>query len=264
MNHRMLSESEKKENARGRNARKNERQCQNRRDLHLEKLAALAGGPISLGIIATPSEAFALAFAHVNAGRAIGRRLIRRAAGMQAPGAPAKQRPKIPVVKSPKRTLLPSHCGVVDPNLLQDQPPVDEDDQYTVLQISTIICNEAKEGVCPYILLDHLAALSKFSYEGCAALLESQGKVSTPFSPAMIDAVRQTRSFWTQYNEGRLIYNAAILLEDLPPLDGDFAYFPSVKLTSLLPGLQVPKALIRPEYLGNIVQEESGWITSIT
>ena len=262
MNWRQLSDTEKRLNAHGRYVRTKERRRRKRREPFLAALADYLGGAAAIGSIAKPEEAFTLAFGFLNAAKPIGRRLARRAVMLQPCGGVSfRSQPEHFAVTQPRRMLRSSNRCVVDPNLACERVP--SDDVVGTLPSAVQAVRKAKHGGGnPYRLIDLLVSLAGISYELAAVLLERENLITEPMTPAEIDAVRVARTFWCRYREGRLAYAAAVKLGHITPTDG-FALFEMDQLVRLLPGVQIPKGLLRQDYLVNLSRDHQGSVIGL-
>src|SRR5579862_234736 len=75
-----------------------------------------------------------------------------------------------------------------------------------------------------------------------------------PWSNAEDQAVQ---AFWDAYAWGRRSYGA-IFSQANAEAAGDLAFFELVHLRRLLPGIKIPRALVRPEYVVRMVRDGSG------
>ena len=266
MNHRLLTDEEKRLNALGRYTRKQQQKRQNRRDRLTDGLANFVGVGSFYSLL-TPEEAFGLAYGHGNLANIIGQRLSRRAIATMGDSSAARHiQAEAILLPPPRRILKSADWGAVDPNLLPEQMPDKEYDDVSTIEATVLKVGNAAaanpEGF-RYLLLDLVVHAAGISYESSAAALERKGLISAPFSAEEINAARQTRDFWSKFSHGRKIFCAELILQNIPTVDGDVAIFEALDFAALLPGIHIPVDLRRQDYLVKLEWDEKWQLASL-
>ena len=256
MNHRLLTDEEKRLNALGRYTRKKQQKRRNRRERLFDGLAEF----FDVDLL-TPEEVFGLAYGHGNTANLIGRRLARRAIATTRDSSNVRHmQAEAVVLPPPRRIFMSADWGAVDPNLIPEEMPNKEYDdastiEATILKVGNVAA--ANPGCFRHLLLDLVVNAAGLSYEVSAAALTRKGLISIPFSAEEIDAVRKTRAFWSQFSHGRKVYWGEVTLQHLPPGDDDIAIFEAVDMATLLPGIHIPVDLRRQDYVVKLVWDEA-------
>ena len=266
MNHRLLTDEEKRLNALGRYTRKQQQKRQKRRERLTDGLANFFGVGSFYSLL-TPQEAFGLAYGHGNMANIIGQRLARRAITTMRDSSAARHiQAEAILLPPPRRVLISADWGSINPNLLPEQMPDKEYDDASTIEATVLKVGKAaaaNPGGFRHLLLDLLVHAAGISYELGAAALERKGLISTPFSSEEIDAVRQTRDFWSKYSYGRKIYCGELTLQHIPLVGGDVAIFEALELAALLPGIHIPVDLRRQDYVVKLVWNKNWQLTSL-
>ncbi|MEI6561594.1 MAG: hypothetical protein WCO68_05855 [Verrucomicrobiota bacterium] len=258
MNHRLLTEEEKRLNALGRYTRKLQQRHDKRRDRLTQGLMKFFGISSFFSLL-TPKEAFELAYGHGNLAKIVGKRLARRAIATKDSSNVPHMHAEAILLSPPRRILMLADWGAINPDLLPEQIPDKEYDDEATIQATTLkIANTAAANpeAFRHLLLDVLAQLKGLSYELSAAVLLNNRLISRPFSSDEINAVRQTRVFWSKFSYGRRVYCAELILQNIPIVKGDVAIFDANDLANFLPGIHIPVDLRRQDYLVILVRDE--------
>ena len=114
------------------------------------------------------------------------------------------------------------------------------------------------DGTTPHILLDFFVRASGLQWDTAGEILHERRIVPAGFSTEDIQLVRQAHRFLEGFNEGRVAYAIAVAAQEISAMQGDWALFESPQLAVLLPGLHMPRMLLRDVYAANLVRDRMG------
>jgi hypothetical protein len=191
-----------------------------RRRLHRRRKFVVEAASLIDPELLSGEEAIALFCGSFAEGRRVLKIIRRRQAAMrqeQVTTSPSSEQDCLPVAPRPIRVLSRLNRSVVFPAL------VPKERQSGELSIFRILANlrESCRHWPAHRLLDALATASGLS--------------------------------WEHYEKARMRYRALQGKEDCPRFRGDWGYFESAQLESLLPGIIIPARLRRDDYLTNYV-----------
>jgi hypothetical protein len=223
-----------------------------RRRLHRRRKFVVEAASLIDPELLSGEEAIALFCGSFAEGRRVLKIIRRRQAAMrqeQVTTSPSSEQDCLPVAPRPIRVLSRLNRSVVFPAL------VPKERQSGELSIFRILANlrESCRHWPAHRLLDALATASGLSWEACREILVGNKLVIDSFDQADMAATRAARAFWEHYEKARMRYRALQGKEDCPRFRGDWGYFESAQLESLLPGIIIPARLRRDDYLTNYV-----------
>ena len=255
MNSRLLTATEKRVNARGRNHRNYLQKKWNRRENLLRELS-LQGGADAVAVDSLASlECLQLLCGDLRAARWVARRLkIGILSGTNKVGKAGPERPVVSLtVPRPDRMVKESNRANVFPRLLRGAPPPTPglSIQDGLAAARGLVC----AGCQSHWLVDFIARSTGLEYEVTARILFRHALIPVPFSPAETQAIQRARQFWNLYDQGRFAYGRLVAAGVVAPVAGNWAWFDAAGLQELLPGLHVPLLFTRPHYLTNLYND---------
>jgi len=200
------------------------------------------------GELITGEEGLDLVAGHLNRSRRIADRIMRACRLARSLSAsPATTAGK--QLRRPRRTLRANNRGKVLPGLLPRQAVVAE----TVpLEDAVRDLRSFGQSMSRHAALDFITRVAGLPVEVAARVLQTRG-LTEALRPDDGQAVQAARRFWDLYSTGRVAFALAVSAMETPPLAGHWALFESSELTTLLPGLKVPRLFRRRAYLANLV-----------
>ena len=251
MNYRLLSDTEKLANARGRNCRNAQRQWRRRRECLLGKLSRSLGDGLACSELISAADSANLLFGHLIRARHVADRIRRLGCGGDVGDDEPKIERDLPCIGRPMRVLREDRRSQICPWLLATCRPISS--IFSVAAALAAARRLAAHGESPHRLLDSLACASGIPWEAAAAILYREGLLPTPFLDIEIETIRRARLFWDRYDLARVTYYAMVEVGEISGAQGDWAFADARSLSSLFPGIKVHRALRRMAYLVNLV-----------
>lgn len=256
MNWRLLSRKEIAWNRKARQRRKNQRRQRQRRESVIASLAdaSLVASGAVLGDI--ESTEF-LCSPNLRAPKA----LARRARLM----AVAVRRRAISYVSSGRSVPRPRRCLQRSRRSKIQSPAVTpaSDTAYVGLDLAIVRAKKmAHHGRSSMAILRYFCRpeVTGLDLEKGIQVAIKHGIIAGSIHSSVLEKLKRTAHFETRLADAHTLYRAMIQTGVVPPVAGEWAYFPVTYLTLALPGIKLPRALRRDEFFVRIFRNKKGRI----